>query len=183
MHISLTAGEDYNVTQQSLVIPAGSTSSSYSIDIINDMIHENDETFNITITFLPSCLSIIFDHNVSTVIILDDEGMKIIKWNDWLLSLYVAPSTCITFNQSAYTANEDDGFVTIVLTLSNPSTTDITVQVSSTNGSAIGEYVGEEYDIILWCNRRRCWLQFWTIQCYICSWKYQCFIQYYYCYW
>jgi len=28
--------------------------------------------------------------------------------------------------------------------------------VSSTNGSAIGEYVGEEYDIILWCNRRRC---------------------------
>jgi len=79
MYISLTAGEDYNVTQQSLVIPAGSTSSSYSIDIINDMIHENDETFNITITFLPSCLSIIFDHNVSTVIILDDEGMKIIK--------------------------------------------------------------------------------------------------------
>ena len=55
----------------------------------------------------------------------------------WLLSLYVAP--IITFNQSTYTTNEDDGFVTIALILSNPSTTDIKVQVLTRNGSATGE--------------------------------------------
>jgi len=59
--------------------------------------------------------------------------------------LYVAPS--ITFNQSTYTTNEDDGFVTIVLILSIPSATDITVQALTTNGSATGECrIGELYD-------------------------------------
>jgi len=80
MYISLTAGEDYNVTQQSLVIPAWSTSSSYSIDIINDAIHEDDETFNITITLSPSCLSMSVDRNVTIVTILDDESMRTIKY-------------------------------------------------------------------------------------------------------
>ena len=80
MYISLTAGEDYNITQQSLIIPAGSTSSSYSVDIINDVIHEDDETFNVAITLLPSCLSIIVDHNVTIVTILDDESMRTIKY-------------------------------------------------------------------------------------------------------
>ena len=80
MYISLTAEEDYNVTQQSPVIPARSTSSSYSIDIINDVIHEDDETFNITITLSPSCLSISVDRNVTIVTILDDESMRTIKY-------------------------------------------------------------------------------------------------------
>ena len=80
MYISLTAGEDYIITQQSLIIPAGSTSSSYSVDIINDVIHEDDETFNVAITLLPSCLSIIVDHNVTIVTILDDESMRTIKY-------------------------------------------------------------------------------------------------------
>ncbi|XP_065895682.1 sodium/calcium exchanger 1-like [Dysidea avara] len=135
-----TGGEDYNVTQQSLlIIPAGLTSSLYSVDIINDMIHEDDETFDITITLMTTCLSISGDHNVATVTILDDE----------------APT--ITFNQSTYTINEDDGLVTIVLILSNPSTTDITVQVLTTDGSATGEYgIGEVYDKLQYYNRRRC---------------------------
>ena len=76
MYISFTGGEDYNVTQQSLLlIPAGLTSSLYNVDIINDMIHEDDETFNITITLITTCLSISVDRNVATVTILDDEGM------------------------------------------------------------------------------------------------------------
>ena len=61
----------FNVT-----ISAGSTSSSFSIDIINDMIQEDNETFNITIRLLPSCLSL--GTSSSTVIIIDDEGKDII---------------------------------------------------------------------------------------------------------
>jgi len=42
MIISITGGEDYNILQQSIIILAGSTSSLYSGNIINDMIHEDD---------------------------------------------------------------------------------------------------------------------------------------------
>ena len=60
----------FNVT-----FSAGSRSSSFSIDIINDMIQEDNETFNIAIRLLPSCLSLSLGTSSSTVTIIDDEGM------------------------------------------------------------------------------------------------------------
>ena len=44
------------------------------------------------------------------------------------------------FNQSVYSVNEDAGPVQPVLVVSNPSSTDTTVQVTNTDGSATGEY-------------------------------------------
>ena len=44
------------------------------------------------------------------------------------------------FNQSVYSVNEDAGLVQPILVISNPSSTDITVQVINTDGSATGEY-------------------------------------------
>ena len=52
----------FNVT-----ISAGSQSSTFSVDIINDMIQEDNETFNITIRSFPSYLS-------ATVTIIDNDG-------------------------------------------------------------------------------------------------------------
>ena len=43
----------FNVT-----ISAGSSSQSFDVDIIDDMIQEDNETFNIAIRLLPSCLSL-----------------------------------------------------------------------------------------------------------------------------
>ena len=43
------------------------------------------------------------------------------------------------FNQSTYNVDEDDGPVQPVLLLSNPSSTDITISVFSTDGSATGK--------------------------------------------
>ena len=60
----------FNVT-----ISAGSTSSSFSIDIINDMIQEDNETFNIAIRLLSSCLSLSLNTSSSTVMIIDDDGI------------------------------------------------------------------------------------------------------------
>ena len=60
----------FNVT-----ISAGSRSSSFSIDIINDMIQEDNETFNIAIRLLPSCLSLSLGTSSSTVMIIDDDGI------------------------------------------------------------------------------------------------------------
>ena len=44
------------------------------------------------------------------------------------------------FNQTAYSINENAGPAQPALVLSNPSSTDITVQVFNTDGSATGEY-------------------------------------------
>ena len=43
------------------------------------------------------------------------------------------------FSQTTYSVDEDDGPAQPVLVLSNPSSTDITVQVTNTDGSATGE--------------------------------------------
>ena len=48
----------------------------------------------------------------------------------------------IMFSQSTYSVNEDDGPVQPVLVLSEPSSTDITVQVFNADGTATGEYCG-----------------------------------------
>ena len=45
----------------------------------------------------------------------------------------------MSFNQSTYSVDEEDGPAQPVLVLSNPSSTDITVQVRSNNITATGE--------------------------------------------
>ena len=70
-----TAGMDYNVTASvfNVTISAGAISSSFNVDIIDDVIHEENETFNITITLL-SCCSFIYDISSSVVNIVDNDG-------------------------------------------------------------------------------------------------------------
>ena len=48
-------------------------------------------------------------------------------------------TTTVNFSQSTYSVDEDDGPAQPVLVLSNPSSTDITVQVRSKNKTATGE--------------------------------------------
>ena len=71
-----TVGMDYNVTASvfNVTIPAGETSSSFDIDIIDDMTLEDEETFIITIALLPSCLSLYLDISSSTITIIDNDG-------------------------------------------------------------------------------------------------------------
>ena len=55
------------------------------------------------------------------------------------------------FSQSEYSVNEDAGAVQPVLVISNPASTNITVQVTRTDISDIGEY----YSILInywYCN-------------------------------
>ena len=76
--IHYVAGVDYAMSTAlvfNVTISAGSTSSSFSIDIINDMIQEDNETFNITIRILPSCSSLSLGTSSSTIMIIDDEGI------------------------------------------------------------------------------------------------------------
>ena len=59
----------FNVT-----ISTGSSSESFDVDIIDDMIQEDNETFNIAIRLLPSCLSLSLGTSSSTVTIIDNDG-------------------------------------------------------------------------------------------------------------
>ena len=45
----------------------------------------------------------------------------------------------VFFNASTYTVDENNGHVQLVLVLSNPSSTDITVQVTDNSDTATGE--------------------------------------------
>ena len=55
--------------------------------------------------------------------------------------LIICIAITVSFSQSAYSVNEDDGVVQPVLVLSNPSSTDITVQVRSNDNTATGKVV------------------------------------------
>lgn len=48
--------------------------------------------------------------------------------------------TTVSFEQSTYRVNENDGLVQITLILSNPSSSNITVQVTSNDNTAKGIY-------------------------------------------
>ena len=51
----------------------------------------------------------------------------------------------VSFNQSTYSVNENDGPAQPILVLSNPSSTDITVLLFNVDGSAIGKYYSRSY--------------------------------------
>ena len=70
------AGMDYNVTASvfNVTIPAGLTSSSFDIDIIDDVIHEDIETFNVAIKLLTSSSSLSLCVSSSVVRIIDNDS-------------------------------------------------------------------------------------------------------------
>ena len=58
-----------------------------------------------------------------------------------LPSLYIFVVTTINFDKSTYSIDEYDGAIHPTLILSNPVSTDVTVKVLSTDGSANGEHL------------------------------------------
>jgi len=56
------------------------------------------------------------------------------------IKLYLLVDITVSFSQSTYSVDEDDGPAQPVLVLSNPSSTDITVQVRDTENTATSEW-------------------------------------------
>ena len=86
-------------------ISAGSRSSLFDVNIFNDMILEDNETFNIAIRLLPSCLSLSLDTSASTVTITDNDELVI----------------RVRFIQTHFTGSEAMGFVMVNLELTGGS--------------------------------------------------------------
>jgi len=72
----------FNVT-----ISSGMTSSSFDMDIINNMIQDLNKMFFITVRLLSTCLPITINSDITSVTIIDDEGMV---YHDCLF-----PAACI----------------------------------------------------------------------------------------
>ena len=57
-----------------------------------------------------------------------------------IICLSIYTTAYVFFNESMYSVKENNGPVQPVLALSNPLSTEISVEIFTTNGSAIGEY-------------------------------------------
>ena len=123
------AGEDYTISTAlmfNLLSPfLLDQSSSFNVDIFNDMIQEDNETFNIAIRLLPSCVSLSLDASSSTVTIIGDD-------------------VSVRFTQDQFTGSEATGFVLVNLELTggtSDSTFDVFVILSEQSpASAEGIY-------------------------------------------
>ena len=57
-----------------MTITAGMTSSSFDVDIIDNMIQDGDKMFTITIRLISTCLPVTINLDITTVTIIDNEG-------------------------------------------------------------------------------------------------------------
>ena len=117
------------------------TKVSFTVNIIDDNILESNETFQLSInsSALPNRVTINNPSKVN-VTIVDDDRKLLILCIMWFIQL-IATAITVRFSPSTYSVNEDDGLVQPVLVLSNPSSTDITVQVRANDNTTTGKVV------------------------------------------
>ena len=144
-----TAGEDYtlpNLPVFNITISAGSTSSSFMIDIIDDMIQEDNETFNIEIRrLLPNCLSSELAISSSTVTIIDNDGninFNIVKFLVIMIIITVTVFVVakIQFASSIFSGDEASGILSVIIIILGgvTSSKDIDIPIMFTDKTAAG---------------------------------------------
>lgn len=113
------AGTDYTLANGTLTFAAGVTSQNVSMAVLNDSIDEADET--VAVTLSAPVNTTLGTTSVHTATIQDNDSAPI-----------------ITFAAAAVSSNENAGAVNLVVNLSNPSATQITVDYAVTGGAAVG---------------------------------------------
>lgn len=112
-------GADYGATSGTLTFAPGETTKDLPpIPINNDGVWEGDESFAVTLSNPTNVL--LGTPATATVSILDDE----------------LPPPTVQFGEAGYSVNEDEGGVLVAVTLSGPSSSVVTVEYASSDGSA-----------------------------------------------
>lgn len=119
---------DFIAGANTLVIPAGSTSGTFTVDVVGDLIDESNEQFFVNLS-VPVNATISDPQAVGTIV--DDDGAPGITISDVSLAegnTGSAPATPFTFT----------------VTLTNPSASTVSVDWSTGNGTATtpGDYTG-----------------------------------------
>ena len=123
---SAIAGSDYvGIPSNTVTIPAGSTSATFTVTISEDQILENpNETF-----------SVLLSNPTNGAMIVDAVGVATIRDND----------NVIDFFNSNVTVAENAGSVTLTVTRSGASDTTTTVTYTTVNGTATS---GNDYNAL-----------------------------------
>ena len=115
---SATAGADYTATSSQVTILAGTTTATgtFNVPISEDLIDESDETFTVSV------LSV----DAGTVGSTADTGLGTITDNDGAPDVLIGDAT----------VDEAAGTASFAVTLTNPSAADITLTLTTADGSA-----------------------------------------------
>ncbi|MBC2705192.1 retention module-containing protein, partial [Desulfobacula sp.] len=118
-------GSDYTAVSGTGTITAGSTTTTITVDITDDDIAEPTETFQMNLT------------NPANATIADGQGIGTILDND--------EPELPTLTIDDQTVNEDAGTMTFTVTLSNPSSQDVTFDYASADVTALD---GSDYTAV-----------------------------------
>ncbi|WP_433295919.1 beta strand repeat-containing protein [Actinoplanes sp. CA-030573] len=115
-----TAGADFVLKSGKLVFPAGTTSQTFTVDVMGDTLHEGDETFNVTLGQAQGDTSADVSNSPVAVTIKDDDPLPTLSVGD------------------AKVKEGDDGTtpVLIPIKLSSPSSEPITVDINDNTSGA-----------------------------------------------
>ena len=126
---SAIAGEDYTTVQSTLTLSAGDTSATIVVNITDDDLFENAETFTVVLSGAPAGVTL--TPGTATVTITDTNAPDVVE---------------IGFDPVIYTVDEESGTVRLtVKVLSGDLGGDVTVSYETMDGSATA---GEDYTTV-----------------------------------
>lgn len=115
--VTATAGDDYTTTTGTATIPAGLTSATVPVALVNDAVFESDETFQLILS------------NASPgAVITDGTGVATITNDDTPPQIDIADAS----------AGEGAAAVAFTVSLSTPVPVDVSVTASTSDGTARG---------------------------------------------
>jgi Calx-beta domain/PKD domain len=127
---TMTAGLDYVTPTGSVTIPAGSSSTYLSLNLIGDTLAEGTETAIVTLT--PGSAYTIGISGTATGYVTDQQAASL--------------SQVVSFAAASSTAAENAGVFSIPVSLAAPATSAVSVQYNLTGGTALGS--GIDYSTI-----------------------------------
>ena len=122
----------------SLTISSGELFGSLNIEIIDDTVKEQNETFLIAVHIQDSCLPLIIDGNDTfTITIIDNEGIVIwILIRDLLIVIFT--ELMVEFSQAIFSGLESSGGIAVMLNLLGGTasyTFNVTITLSSSSAT------------------------------------------------
>src|SRR5439155_196415 len=122
-----TAGSDYTAKSGTLTFAAGQTSKTFAIPIVNDTLHESDETVNLTLSN-PTGGATLGTPDTAVLTIIDNDSGGVLQ-----------------FSSATYSVNEGvlSGKAIIKVTRSGGSASGVSVDYTITDGTAVS---GTDYN-------------------------------------
>lgn len=118
-----TAGQDYVASDDNVLIPPGQITTTFTVAIVNDTVAEPSETINLTLDSPVNAT--LGTRTKATIVIADTSAAPLVQ-----------------LSRASYTVSEAGGAAVITVSLTSASTSPVTVQYATSNGTATA---GQDY--------------------------------------